>query len=184
MLAAPERGTTPKDSFRQGAISMLMFKERPPAIRTLRGWAISVLQEAGAIPCSRRRSDRYLCGGRRRCRPTFLRGRSAVGTTPRSSLADGQQTSPRLARFFSSPELWEAKPVSLPHRAFERRRRSGPSGLGRRAGDDQTPERAPKHCWEPRFLRRERPCPSRPADPTFSPPSSSCSSVLAPSPAR
>jgi hypothetical protein len=32
-----------------GAISMLMTKERRPAIRTLRGWAISVLQEAGAI---------------------------------------------------------------------------------------------------------------------------------------
>ena len=28
---------------------MLMFKERRPATRTLRGWAISVLQEAGAI---------------------------------------------------------------------------------------------------------------------------------------
>jgi hypothetical protein len=28
---------------------MLMTKERPRAIRTLRGWAISVLQEAGAI---------------------------------------------------------------------------------------------------------------------------------------
>ena len=28
---------------------MLMTKERLPAIRTLRGWAISVLQEAGAI---------------------------------------------------------------------------------------------------------------------------------------
>jgi hypothetical protein len=28
---------------------MLMTKERKPAIRTLRGWAISVLQEAGAI---------------------------------------------------------------------------------------------------------------------------------------
>ena len=28
---------------------MLMFKERRPRIRTLRGWAISVLQEAGAI---------------------------------------------------------------------------------------------------------------------------------------
>ncbi|WP_027520528.1 hypothetical protein [Bradyrhizobium sp. Ec3.3] len=28
---------------------MLMFKERRPAIRTLRGWAISVLQDAGAI---------------------------------------------------------------------------------------------------------------------------------------
>jgi hypothetical protein len=28
---------------------MLMTKEPPAAIRTLRGWAISVLQEAGAI---------------------------------------------------------------------------------------------------------------------------------------
>lgn len=28
---------------------MLMTQERRPAIRTLRGWAISVLQEAGAI---------------------------------------------------------------------------------------------------------------------------------------
>lgn len=28
---------------------MLMSNERRPAIRTLRGWAISVLQEAGAI---------------------------------------------------------------------------------------------------------------------------------------
>ena len=28
---------------------MLMIKERRTAIRTLRGWAISVLQEAGAI---------------------------------------------------------------------------------------------------------------------------------------
>lgn len=28
---------------------MLMTKERRPAIRTLRGWAIDILQEAGAI---------------------------------------------------------------------------------------------------------------------------------------
>jgi hypothetical protein len=28
---------------------MLVTKDRRPAIRTLRGWAISVLQEAGAI---------------------------------------------------------------------------------------------------------------------------------------
>ena len=28
---------------------MLVTKQRPSAIRTLRGWAISVLQEAGAI---------------------------------------------------------------------------------------------------------------------------------------
>lgn len=30
---------------------MLMTKERRPAIRTLQGWAISVLQEAGASEC-------------------------------------------------------------------------------------------------------------------------------------
>jgi hypothetical protein len=28
---------------------MLVTKERPPAIRTLHGWAVSVLQEVGAI---------------------------------------------------------------------------------------------------------------------------------------
>lgn len=28
---------------------MLMFKERRPAIRTFRGWAIAVMQQAGAI---------------------------------------------------------------------------------------------------------------------------------------
>ena len=33
----------------QREISMLMTRERRPATRTLRGWAISVLQEAGAI---------------------------------------------------------------------------------------------------------------------------------------
>jgi hypothetical protein len=32
-----------------GATPMLMTKERRPTIRTLRGWAISVLQDAGAI---------------------------------------------------------------------------------------------------------------------------------------
>jgi hypothetical protein len=30
-------------------VSMLMMKQRRPTIRTLHGWAISVLQEAGAI---------------------------------------------------------------------------------------------------------------------------------------
>src|SRR5437660_2749601 len=40
---------TDKTIRRSGAISMLMTSERRPAIRTLRGWAISVLQEAGAI---------------------------------------------------------------------------------------------------------------------------------------
>ena len=51
-IANPSRAGTNdgrKDSSRIGAISMLMIKERTPAIRTLRGWAISVLQEAGAI---------------------------------------------------------------------------------------------------------------------------------------
>jgi hypothetical protein len=28
---------------------MLMFKERRPTVRTLRGWAISVLNDAGAV---------------------------------------------------------------------------------------------------------------------------------------
>jgi hypothetical protein len=41
--------TDRSDSSGAGAISMLMMKERRPAIRTLRGWAIAVLQEAGAI---------------------------------------------------------------------------------------------------------------------------------------
>jgi hypothetical protein len=40
---------------------MLMTKERRPAIRTLRGWAISVLHEAGAIrECEELTVDR--CG--------------------------------------------------------------------------------------------------------------------------
>ena len=33
----------------QEGFSMLMMKERRPAIRTLQGWAISVLLDAGAI---------------------------------------------------------------------------------------------------------------------------------------
>jgi hypothetical protein len=45
---AAERRPDAKDSTRQER-SMLMFKEKRPAIRTLRGWAISVLNEAGAI---------------------------------------------------------------------------------------------------------------------------------------
>jgi hypothetical protein len=32
-----------------GAISMLMTRERRPGIRILRGWTISVLQDAGAV---------------------------------------------------------------------------------------------------------------------------------------
>jgi hypothetical protein len=40
---------TDKTIRRSGAISMLMTSERRPAIRTIRGWAIDVLQNAGAI---------------------------------------------------------------------------------------------------------------------------------------
>jgi hypothetical protein len=48
MYYRPER-MTEKTIRRSGAISMLMTSERRPAIRTMRGWAIDVLQEAGAI---------------------------------------------------------------------------------------------------------------------------------------
>ena len=48
MCYPPER-MTDKTIRRSGAISMLMKSERRPAIRTMRGWAIDVLQEAGAI---------------------------------------------------------------------------------------------------------------------------------------
>jgi hypothetical protein len=40
---------TDKTIRRSGAISMLMTSERRPAVRTMRGWAIDVLQNAGAI---------------------------------------------------------------------------------------------------------------------------------------
>src|ERR1700710_2197466 len=39
----------PKTIRHSGVISMLMTNERRPAIRTVRGWAIDVLQYAGAI---------------------------------------------------------------------------------------------------------------------------------------
>ncbi|MEH2504276.1 hypothetical protein V1290_003087 [Bradyrhizobium sp. AZCC 1578] len=42
---------------------MRMTKERQPAMRTLRGWAVSVLQEAGAI-----RDARSMAG----CRPALI----------------------------------------------------------------------------------------------------------------
>lgn len=48
MCYRPER-MTDKAIRRSGAISMLMTSERRPAIRTMRGWAIDVLQNAGAI---------------------------------------------------------------------------------------------------------------------------------------
>jgi hypothetical protein len=40
---------TDKTIRHSGAISMLMTRERRPVIPTLRGWAIDVLQNAGAI---------------------------------------------------------------------------------------------------------------------------------------
>jgi hypothetical protein len=46
-VSSPELGR--EDSSNKERPSMLMTKERRPAIRRLGGWAISVLQEAGAI---------------------------------------------------------------------------------------------------------------------------------------
>src|ERR1700710_1504349 len=48
MCYRPEQ-MTDKTIRRSGAISMPMTSERRPVTRTLRGWAIHVLQEAGAI---------------------------------------------------------------------------------------------------------------------------------------
>lgn len=48
MCYRPER-MTDKTIRRLGAISKLTTSERRPVIRTLRGWAIHVLQETGAI---------------------------------------------------------------------------------------------------------------------------------------
>jgi hypothetical protein len=48
MCYRPER-MTDKTIRRSGAISELMTSERRPAIRTMRGWAIDVLQNVGAI---------------------------------------------------------------------------------------------------------------------------------------
>jgi hypothetical protein len=44
----PPRGPCP-EADQRSAISLAASVDRRPAIRTLRGWAISVLQEAGAI---------------------------------------------------------------------------------------------------------------------------------------
>ncbi|SPP97166.1 conserved protein of unknown function [Bradyrhizobium vignae] len=75
---------------------MLMFKERRPPIRTLRRWAISVLQEAGAIcECAEHgwMQDRADPHAReraldlaRRDPPPGLPGRSASGGARRSGL--------------------------------------------------------------------------------------------------
>jgi hypothetical protein len=42
-------GNAPEDSHPQGPFAMLYVIERKRPIRTLRGWAISTLQDAGAI---------------------------------------------------------------------------------------------------------------------------------------
>lgn len=49
-LVAAARNERRGTRIRRGrSISILMTKQRRPAIRTWRGWAISVLQEAGAV---------------------------------------------------------------------------------------------------------------------------------------
>lgn len=60
---------------------MLMFKERRPAIRTLRGWAIAVLQEAGAIrECE---EHGWIAGARRPARPRARQRIRAPGAAAR-----------------------------------------------------------------------------------------------------
>ena len=49
---------------------MLMMKERRPAIRTLQGWAISVLLDAGAIRECEEHGWMKDCGGCPRTRPS------------------------------------------------------------------------------------------------------------------
>jgi hypothetical protein len=50
-VSSPERGTDRKEGIRSGQERSRCWrvKERRPAIRTIHGWAISVLQEAGAV---------------------------------------------------------------------------------------------------------------------------------------
>jgi hypothetical protein len=70
---------------------MLMTKERRPAVRTLRGWAIGVLQEAGAIlECeehgwAKDRADPH-ARARVGCRPAGAAGRLVPGSGCRGSL--------------------------------------------------------------------------------------------------
>ncbi|MCK1439743.1 hypothetical protein [Bradyrhizobium sp. 15] len=58
---------------------MLMFKERCPAIRTLRGWAISVLHETGAIrECEEHGWERSGTRSSRDCVMIFDRARRLI----------------------------------------------------------------------------------------------------------
>ena len=68
---------------------MLMTKERRPTIRTLRGWAISVLQEAGAIrECEEHgwMTDRADPHAHERA-VAIARGDPPIGVSPREALA-------------------------------------------------------------------------------------------------
>ena len=49
MLAAGTGNGPPKDSSSRSDLDAIDENERRPAVRALRGWAISVLQDAGAI---------------------------------------------------------------------------------------------------------------------------------------
>ena len=68
---------------------MLMTKERPRAIRMLRGWAIGVLQEAGAI----RECEEHGCAGpgrsaRARGRLRYRQAGPAPGISPDDAVAE------------------------------------------------------------------------------------------------
>lgn len=72
---------------------MLMFKERRPAIRTLRGCAISVLQEAGAI------RDARSTAGRRTAQRANGPSKSAAGIRQPARLR--RRPSPKSAMFWN-----------------------------------------------------------------------------------
>ena len=82
---------------------MLMTKERRSAIRTLRGWEISVLQDAGAI----RECEEHGC----RTVPTLTRasGRS------RSLARIRQRDSLRLRRSRKSRRYWPRSAIPAPN---------------------------------------------------------------------
>src|SRR3984893_6092361 len=91
MCYRPER-MTDKTIRRSGAISMLMTSERRPAIRTMRGWAIDVLQEAGAIrECEEHgwMQDRADPHARERAFD-IARGDPPAGVSPDAAAAEGR----------------------------------------------------------------------------------------------